>query len=256
MGNSIASSGKTSTRVQGLRDDAAELHGAAVTAGTVATQALGAAVDHTSTAALASEGMILHGTEAALDVVGAAAYSVLGTINTFAGITVRMAEEVGDLLGAALQHLGRALIGIGNWLRGRSHPQIVLEAVAGKSGPSLSDRLMETAGDHFEAARNQMVQSLHDFQLTGHDAVIAAKSLAGAAGQLAIAAAAGGSSALLEVTAAAVSATAVAVDASERGVDLSGALLQQAGIAVVHAGNALANARGTHTVISADKPNS
>src|SRR5687768_16803292 len=78
------------------------------------------------------------------DVVVAGGHAVAGVGLAAAGAIVKATEAVGDLLGAALQHLGRALISAGNWLR--SHfggAQIVVsELESGAAKDTLSDRLL------------------------------------------------------------------------------------------------------------------
>jgi hypothetical protein len=239
---------KASARAQELREDAKGLTNAAVELGTAATSHAKSAQVEATTAAILSVSTLERATDAVLHVMGSSLENVVATVSVASAAVTRMAEVGLDLLGAALQQVGRAFVVMGNWLRGRHNPQVIVEAVEGKaSGASLSDRLLSGAGEHYQLAAAQMTAAINDIVAGKRDMVGAAKVLASAATEISLAAAKGGAAGVLAVSAGAVTATAAAVDAAERGLDGSGALLQKAGGAVVDAGNELMTARATQT---------
>ncbi len=223
----------TSTQI----DKAADEAGTAAAAAAVALDQATAALGHTLDAGVSSAAALKSGAE--------------GVLLATAGAVVRVAEEVGDLLGRALQMVGRALIAVGNLLRRMAGgAQIVISDLQkGDGGKSLSERLQGKSADAFAAAAASLEQGLKSLVEAKGDATGASKSLLVAAQSLAQSAAHLGAAGAIGAAAVAVDAAKVAVDATERGVDGAGALLQGAGKAVIAAGNALNTAAGTDTAV-------
>ncbi|MEW5853696.1 MAG: hypothetical protein AB2A00_33280 [Myxococcota bacterium] len=208
--------------------------------GEAAGTALGRAVDNVADATFTA-GRAVGNTAKG---VGAA---ILGGVS-------RVASEVTDALGAALQWLGKGLIGLGNKARdvsGMGGPQITTATVLGDPRAELfSDRMFKLSHDAFEVAGNQWVRSVDHLVSAGGDLAKCAKCVVAAAEKTAEAAAHVGNAAALKAAQGSVILAKEALMAAERGVDGAGALLQQAGRAVISAGNAVNTARGNDTALS------
>lgn len=201
-------------------------------------------------AALASAGSkALDALDSGLDAAG---HALKGTALAVGGAAVRMAEEVGDLMGAAMQQLGRGLITFGNFLRrAKGGPQVTTETLKAKdSGPSLSDRLFAKSKDEFKTAGTHVSAAIDDLVLSGADLKVASGKVLQAAEATLKTARDLGEAGALKVAESAVATARVAVDLAERGVDGAGDALQRAGKAMIEAGNAVNTARGTDTVVS------
>lgn len=191
----------------------------------------------------------------ALEVLGGVAsaggHAAAAAALAAAGAIVKATEAVGDLFGAALQHLGRALIGAGNWLRGHAGgAQVTVHALVNASkSAALSDRLLHKSKEQQVLAGHALMQALSDLVSSGGNIKNAATSLLDAAESVAQAAAHGTAGVALHASAYAVDAARTALDAAQRGADGAGALLQDAGKAVIAAGNALNATSGADTVV-------
>jgi hypothetical protein len=189
--------------------------------------------------------------EAGASVFVAGGHAVAGTGLAAAGAIIHAGERVSDLVGAALQRLGRGLIDVGNFLRSidGGGQVVVHDLERGDKGASLSERLFARSREHFGLAASSFREAIDALVSAGGDLAVAADALLGVAVYLTEVAARGGAVLALEVTAAALEAARVAVQAVEHGLDTAGALLQSAGRAIIAAGNAVSAPSGTTTQI-------
>lgn len=210
------------------------------------------ALEHVGEALVDTGNAAARARDASLDGARAAGHALQGAALAAAGTLVAAAEGIGDLLGAALQHLGRALIQVGNFLsRIGGGPQTVVSDLAREDGdPPLSDKLMARSQAHFDMAAKALSAALADLVQSGGNMKSAAKKLLKAAEHMADAAAHAGSGSAMLAAAAAVDAARLALEAAKQGLDTSGALLQEAGKRLVESGNALNSPRGTDTLLT------
>lgn len=210
-----------SHRTQTLERTADTLAGGAVDQLKKAGDTIEATNDALLSATVSGMAAAMHVTDAALGGAAALKSTAEGALLATAGALVRVAEELGDLLGRGLQLLGRALISIGNVLRKLAGgAQIVVSDLeGGKAGKSLSDRLSDKGSEAFSRAAAALDKSLQSLVAAGGDVKGASQSLLQAAEGLAATAAHLGAAAALGTAAVAVDAARLAVDAAERGID-------------------------------------
>lgn len=174
-----------------------------------------------------------------------------GSAYAAAGAVAKLGEEVGDLVGAAMQNIGRGLISAGNFFRRISGgPQVVVRTIEGKQDHArLSERLFSKAGKEFDQSAHHFSAALGDLISCGGDMKSASKELLHTAEHALKSARNLGEAAAIKAAEVAVAAAKATVDAVERGIDGAGSLMQETGQKVIAAGNALNTAKGTDTAV-------
>lgn len=239
--------------LQDIKDAGRELGNAADNLGEVANQALGAGANVVIGASEFVKGTGHLGASAVLAAAGGA-----GAVG----------EVSANILGRALQFLGRALLGIGNEARAIADiggRQYTTKDVAGDQfAKTWSQDLLKMSGDQFRLSANSYAESINHlvFGVAGNVALgaielgKAAKNTLDASIETLKAAKNGGDSVVIEIAEKAVELAMVAVKVvdhavkyAEIGTDTAGAALQAAGKGLIVAGNAVNSKRGTDTAV-------
>jgi hypothetical protein len=249
---SPADVGHASTRTTAMKQVEAELGKDAAAAMAQAQQAIETLKREGSAAGAASVDAGVHALDALERSLSAAGHAMKGAAIAAGGVAVRIAEELGDLIGAALQFMGRGLLAVGNFLREiGGGAQVTTDTVQGEDKASLSDRLFNKSAAEFQRASAAASAAIDALVAGGGDLKRAAHHLVATAEASLEAAVALGEAGVIKVAESAVAAARKAVELAERGVDTAGAALQKAGTAMIEAGNAVNTARGTDTAIDA-----
>jgi hypothetical protein len=218
---------------------------------------------------------LLNGARAGIEVLGAAVnvtsagfetvkgtgQAAAGTGAAGVGILAYVSEQLGNLIGRAMQFLGRGMIETGDFARqvaDRGGVQFTSKDIAGdKFALMFSAAMFNKSGELFEASLNSYGNAISDLAGAAVNTASAGVYVAKAAGNTALAsgmvlaaAIESGSAVAIEAARAAALAASVAVEAADRGTDTAGLLLQEAGKALVKAGNAVNTARGTDTGVT------